>query len=151
MTVRRTKPARAQPEFFAQAALFQWARLPTVQAKYPGIDLMSCSLNGVKLTAAQAGKAKASGMLKGEFDIKIPVARGRYHGLVIEMKAGRNKLTPDQVWYGQRMAQEGWCVVTCWDWEKARDEIVLYLGQIEMFGEALCRACGGSKSKPVEG
>lgn len=116
---------RAEPEFAMQSALFAWARLAA--KAYPGLDLLSCSLNGVKLTAAQAGKAKAAGMLKGEFDIKLPVARGGYHGLIIEMKAGRNKPTTEQIWYGKRMVEEGWKALVCWDWEAAKEEIISYL------------------------
>jgi hypothetical protein len=82
-------------------------------------------LNGVKLTAAQAGKAKAAGMLKGEYDIKLPVSRGPYIGLIIELKAGRNKPTPEQEWYGKRMKEEGWCGSVCWDWEDATAHIYL--------------------------
>lgn len=118
---------KAQPEFQAQCAVFAWARNPLVLRKYPQLDLLSCSLNGVKLSKAQAGKAKASGMLAGEFDIKLPVARGGFHGLIIEMKAGRNTTTAEQDWYAARMTQEGWAVAVHWDWEDARDEIISYL------------------------
>jgi hypothetical protein len=123
------KKRRNEPEFQAQAALFTWSRNPVVRRSYPALDLLSCSLNGVKLTAAQAGKAKAAGLLKGEYDIKLPVSRGQYIGLIIEMKAGRNKPTPEQEWYGKRMKEEGWCGSVCWDWEDARDMIVWYLKQ----------------------
>ena len=119
---------RAEPEFLEQAALFAWARLSCVQIRHPGIDLLSSSLNGVKLTKAQAGKAKAAGMLKGEWDVRLPVARGAFVGLAIEMKAGRNTLTEEQRWYGQRLRDEGWCTSVCYSWEDARDAIVSYLG-----------------------
>lgn len=118
---------KAQPEFASQCALFTWARNPAVLRKYPQLDLLSCSLNGVKLSKAQAGKAKAAGMLQGEHDIKLPVARGGYHGLSIEMKAGRNKPTDEQLWYAKRLQEEGWKVAFHWDWESARDEIIDYL------------------------
>ncbi len=120
------KPRRS-PEHQEQAALIEWARNPAVVAKYPGIDLLSCSLNGVKLSKAQAGKAKAAGMLAGEHDLRLPVARGRYVGLSIEMKAGRNKPTEDQLWYGERLADEGWMVRYCWSWAEAQQIIEYYL------------------------
>lgn len=134
---------RAQPEFEHQCALFTWARNPATLRKHPALDLLSCSLNGVKLTAAQAGKAKASGMLKGEYDVKLPVARGPYIGLVIEMKAGKNKLTEEQEWYGQRMEDEGWKRETCWTWDAARMAIEDYLGW-----PSLLRIGRGSKIAP---
>jgi len=116
---------RISPEFDMQCALFQWARL--YAKNYPGLDLLSCSLNGVKLTKAQAGKAKAAGMLKGEHDVKLPVARGGYHGLSIELKAGKNKATGEQVWYGERLSEEGWLVGYCWQWTAAAHLITAYL------------------------
>lgn len=135
---------RNEPEFDMQAALFTWARLPVVLAQHPALALLSCSLNGVKLTKAQAGKAKAAGMLKGEYDIKLPVARGPYIGLIIEMKAGRNKPTPEQVWYGERMAAEGHLTAVCWDWEDAKAIIIGYLSQ-----EVIAVGLNGSISKPT--
>lgn len=118
---------RAEPEFQNQAALFAWARNPLVLKAHPELKLLSCSLNGVKLSKAQAGKAKAAGMLKGEWDIKLPVARGHYHGLIIEMKAGRNNLTDEQMEYGYLMGQEGWSVAVCWSCDEARTALTHYL------------------------
>ncbi|KDR25939.1 hypothetical protein [Caballeronia zhejiangensis] len=121
------KARRVDREFLEQSALFTWARNPAVTAKYPELELMSCSLNGVKLSKAQAGKAKASGMLKGEHDIRLPVARGRYHGLSIEMKYGDNRPTPEQKEYGRRLEEQGWRVHYCWSWTEAREAIIAYL------------------------
>ena len=124
-TVRK-KP-RQSIEFSNQCALFEWARNPLVQAQLPGIDLMSCSLNGVHMSIAQRGKAKASGMLVGEWDVRLPVARGHFIGLAIEMKAGKNRLTKEQSRYGIRMQQERWQCVVCYSWDQARLIITNYL------------------------
>ena len=131
-------------EFKEQSALFEWARNPAVVRVYPALRLLSCSLNGVKLSKAQAGKAKAAGMLKGEHDVRLPVARGGYAGLSIEMKAGKNKPTPEQLEYGEQIADEGWLVCYCWSWTDARDEIVSYLHS----GRTLL-AVSGSISEPT--
>lgn len=124
-----TKPRakRVDHEHQEQAALFRWARNPAVLTKYPDLALMSCSLNGVKLSKAQAGKAKAAGMLKGEHDIRLPVARGGFIGLSIEMKWGKNKPTEEQIKYGKRLDSEGWLVRYCWSWPDAKAEIESYL------------------------
>jgi hypothetical protein len=124
---RKTKKPPTQHEFLEQSALFTWARMPCIVAQYPALDLLSASLNGVKLSKAQAGKAYAAGMLSGEHDVKLPVARGRYVGLSIEMKAGDGRPTDKQLWYGGRLEEEGWCVRYCWSWTEARDEIIGYL------------------------
>lgn len=137
-------------EFAHQAALFEWARLPSVQAAYPGIDLLEGSMNGVKLTKAQAGKAKAAGMLKGAHDIRLPVARHPYIGLSIEMKYGRNKPTAEQEWYAERLRAEGWRAEFCWDWMEARGIIIEYLSQRALFDDRLLRAGTGSISTPSD-
>lgn len=124
---------RKQPEHDEQCALFEWARNPTVERQYPAIKLMSCSLNGVKLTRAQAGKAKAAGMLKGESDVRLPVARGSWIGLIIEMKAGKNTATQEQLDYGYEMEAEGHQFHICYTWEDARLKIEKYLQQPRMF------------------
>ncbi|QMV32656.1 hypothetical protein F1_00030 [Ralstonia phage Heva] len=118
---------RRSPEFDEQAALIAWCRIPANIAHYPGLDLISASLNGVKLSKAQAGKAKAAGMLAGEHDLRIPVPRGGYVGLVIEMKANNGRPTTAQLWYGERMEAEGHCVRYAWTWPEAKDAIVEYL------------------------
>lgn len=110
-----------------QEALFAWARNPANLKKYPCLDLLSCSLNGVKLSIQQAIKAKAGGMLRGEWDVKLPIARGSYIGLVIEMKFGKNKLSESQIWYGERMKQEGHYVAVCYDWLSAKSIIENYI------------------------
>lgn len=124
-----TKPRakRVDHEHQEQAALFKWARNTAVLTKYPELALMSCSLNGVKLSAAQAGKAKAAGMLKGEHDIRLPVARGGFIGLSIEMKWGKNKPTEEQRQYGKLLTSEGWLVNYCWSWVDAKEAIEGYL------------------------
>ena len=125
--IHQPRKRNAQPEFQHQAALFTWARNPAVLAKHPELALMSCSLNGVKLSKSQAGKAKAAGMLAGEWDIRLPVARWDKIGLIIEMKAGRNKLTAEQEAYRTAMEREGHATAVCYTWEAARDKIVHYL------------------------
>lgn len=128
-----------------QAALVEWARLESVQAQYPGLDLLEASLNGVKLSKAQAGKAKAAGMLTGALDLNLPVARGGYFGLRLEMKFGRNTMTTEQQWHARRLAEEGWHTVTCYNWLVARNAIIAYLSSPPT---RLCAACGGTGSTP---
>ncbi len=148
MLERSPRKRRKEPEFQMQSALFEWARNPAVLAKYPALALLEGSMNGVKLTAAQAGKAKAAGMLKGSHDIKLPVARHGRIGLSIELKAGKNKPTEEQIDYGIRLTAEGWRVVYVWDdWVQVKHEIIAYLDGLDG-KERHCHACGGSIAAP---
>lgn len=116
-----------KPEQQSQEALFSWAKNPATLAKYPALDLLSSSLNGVRLTIMQAVFAKRGGMLKGEWDVRLPVARGQYIGLIIEMKAGKNTLTKEQKYYEMRMKAEGHYTCVCYDWLSAKAVIEGYL------------------------
>lgn len=110
-----------------QSALFAWARNPATLKKHPELHLLSASLNGVKLTKSQAIKAKKAGMLAGEHDVRLPVARGGYTSLSIEMKAGDNRPTAKQLEYGERLESEGAKVCYCWSWIEAKEQIERYL------------------------
>lgn len=114
-------------EFLSQCAVCEWARHPAVRRQYPDLDLLFASLNGVHLSKSQAGKAKAAGMLAGVYDLMLPVRRGAFSGLIVEMKHNTGRLTPEQKWFGARMAENGWATATCWEWTDARDVIVDYL------------------------
>lgn len=114
-----------QPEHIEQCALFRWAEY---QAKAkPELALMFAIPNGGHRNKATAARLKAEGVKAGVPDICLPVARGEYHGLWIEMKAGRNKPTPPQVQWHMRLSQQGHRVAVCWGWEAARDVIEEYL------------------------
>lgn len=125
---RKCFDRRDDPEHREQCALFEWARNPAVLKQYPELRLLSSSLNGVKLSRSQAVKAKKAGMLAGEHDVRLPVARGRYTSLSIEMKAGDNRPTEAQLEYGSLLEAEGAMVRFCWSWTEAKEVIEEYLG-----------------------
>lgn len=69
--------------------------------------------NGGKRTKAEAARFKAEGVRPGVPDLCIPVARGRYHSLYIEMKVPGGKPTEAQVWWIHRLRSEGMCAYVC--------------------------------------
>ena len=114
-----------QPEHLEQCALFRWAGY---QAKArPELALMFAIPNGGHRHPATAARLKAEGVKAGVPDICLPVAKGEYHGLFIELKAGRNKPTPTQVQWHARLSYQGYRVTVCWGWEAAREAIEEYL------------------------
>jgi hypothetical protein len=125
--LRARVPKRNNIEHQHQVALFEWRDIPAVLRTYPALRLLQGSMNGVALTPAQAGKAKAAGMLKGWPDVQLPVARGQYIGLTCEMKWGKNTATTEQLAIGELLTAEGWLATYHWDWISARDEIIAYL------------------------
>lgn len=69
--------------------------------------------NGGKRAKAEAARFKAEGVRPGVPDLCIPVARGRYHSLYIEMKAPGGKPTEAQVEWIHRLRSEGMCAYVC--------------------------------------
>jgi hypothetical protein len=73
-----------QEEHDTQCEIFRWAE--TEMVRHPELKYMFSTLNGVRLNIGQAVKAKKAGNKKGVPDIWLPVKRGQYSGLVIELK-----------------------------------------------------------------
>ena len=59
-------------------------------------------------------KLKAIGLKAGVPDLCIPVARGSYHSLYIEMKDTKGKLTQEQADWLWRLRSEGMCAYVCY-------------------------------------
>lgn len=108
-----------------QIALFQWAAYSS--GKYPELRLMHHIPNGGKRDAREAAKFKREGVLPGVSDIFLPVARGKFHGLYVEMKAKNGKLSDNQKWWIAETTEQGYKSICCYGWEEAKDEIVKYL------------------------
>jgi hypothetical protein len=67
-----------------QVAVFRWAAW--AQREYPELALLHAIPNGGQRHVLVAKKLKAEGVKPGVPDVFLPVARGRHHGLYIEMK-----------------------------------------------------------------
>lgn len=71
----RTKKPIKHTEANYQQQVVEWARLAHMSGKYPNLDMLHCSLNGVKLSGTQAKIAKGQGMLSGVPDLFLPVPK----------------------------------------------------------------------------
>lgn len=109
-----------------QKQVVTWARWASKSNKYPMLEMLHCSLNGVKLSAIQASIAKAQGMLSGVPDLFLPVPKNGYHGLFIEMKYGSNKVTENQEKFLQNAANVGYAVSVCYSANEAIKRIEDY-------------------------
>lgn len=82
------------------------------------------------LRSASAGaKLKSVGLSPGVPDLCIPVARGGYHSLYIEMKAEGGKPTEAQARWIWRLREEGMCAWVCYGAENAIPLIDRYLSE----------------------
>jgi hypothetical protein len=134
-----TKPRKAAPVLVAtehqeQSLLFQWSEL--AKGRTPELGLLfaipnfSGRLGNMPPVAAikQAQALNAEGRKKGVPDVMLPVPRGSYHGLFVEMKRVRGSTTSaeQRAWLDALRAQ-GYHAIRCLGWEQARQEIMTYL------------------------
>lgn len=112
-----------------QAALFRWAEMSNI----PELELMYAIPNGGQRNKVVAAKLKREGVKKGVPDVCLPVARGGFHGLYIELKkpkdakSGEGKATKEQLDWQIRLNAEGHLTVICVGWENAKKTIETYL------------------------
>ena len=103
----RTWPMQ-HPEHDAQVALFDWMKIH--EANWPMLRFCAAIPNGDKITAALL---KQEGVRRGVPDLVLPCkdVTGRYPGLWIELKYGRNKLSPEQQEWLTWLAAQGFQTV----------------------------------------
>jgi len=116
---------REMSEHDEQKKLFQWARLS--ERRWPELALLFAIPNGGKRHLSVARKLKAEGVKAGVPDMCLPVARGGHNGLYVELKHGRNKATPEQQAWLERLTEEGYCAEVAWEFEGAKALIEKYL------------------------
>lgn len=122
-------PPRLDPlEEADQIAIFQWRRL--MVPKYPELRWLHASLNGVPLSPGLAAKMRALGMTAGIADVFLPVARGGYSGLYIELKRAKgvlSDLSSAQKEFVEFVSAQGFRAEWCKGWEAAVRLITDYL------------------------
>ena len=110
-----------------QIAVFRWAKME--EQKYPELKLLYHIPNGGHRNKATAGRLKAAGVKRGVPDICLPVPKGNYAGLYIELKAGKNKTTSDQDYWLEALSKYGYYTTVCYGFEEAVKTITKYINQ----------------------
>ena len=113
------------PEHNEQCILFQWAAL--MEGQIPALKNMLAIPNGGKRNVVVAMKLKAEGVKSGVPDILMAYPSCGFHGMFIEMKAGKNKTSPAQNEWIARLEKAGYLCVICYSFEEAKREILAYL------------------------
>ena len=86
-----------------QYAVMLWSRQASIRTRWPELSRLYHVENERQCTPQQAARRKRMGVKPGVPDLCLPVARGRYHGLYIELKTPTGKATPDQEWWVERL------------------------------------------------
>ena len=103
-----------------QVSCINWFRL--VYPKY----LIYAIPNGSQRNIIVATKLKAEGVTSGIPDLHVPIAKNGYHGLYVEMKAGKNKPTGNQLTIMDKLRNEGYKCVVCYSLDEFMQEVKDY-------------------------
>lgn len=107
-------------EHDSQAALFGMV------AYDPRFRWLFAVPNGGARNPVVGARMKREGTKRGIWDVAFLEPRGGYHGLWIEMKHGRNKLTPEQAEFGEYVRAQGYATAVCYSADDAYRALVEY-------------------------
>lgn len=116
---------KVQYEAQEQIALFTWAKMQ--ESIYPELSLMYSIPNGGSRHIVEAANLKRQGVKAGVPDICLPVLKGHYAGLYIELKVGKNKISEYQKKWIEKLRNYGHRVEVCYGWEEAKNVIIDYI------------------------
>lgn len=110
-----------------QAAVLKWSRQPSIRSKWPELALLHHIPNGGSRDAIEGRHLKEQGVKPGVPDLCLPVSRGRYHGLYIEMKNEVGIASEEQKWWGKALLSQSYMWEVCHGWESAVRLLEWYL------------------------
>ena len=123
--------AKSGTEHGHQVALFAWCALNV--GIYPELKWFHAIPNGgtrgddTKTRAIRGGQLKAEGVKKGVSDCFLPIRRGIFSGLYIEMKKPGGKESIEQIEFSNFVISQGFGYICCDTWEKAKNVLINYL------------------------
>ncbi|CEN23149.1 VRR-NUC domain-containing protein [Paraclostridium sordellii] len=108
-----------------QILLIQWCELQ--KFKYPELGMIFHVPNGGSRNRLEAINLKKQGVKAGVPDLFLPKSNGKYHGLFIEMKFGKNGTTENQDKWLKNLNGQGYKAVVCNGFEEAKETITKYM------------------------
>jgi hypothetical protein len=121
--------AKSGSEHAHQCALFCWSAVPATQLAFPLARLMFAIPNGGLRDKITSSNLKQEGVKAGTWDVFLPVPRRGYHGLWLEMKAGKNRLTSEQIEFEKNVLAQGYATRVCYSYIEAIEAVTWYLGE----------------------
>lgn len=113
------------PEDAEQITVMEWAAAN--EYRYPQLAFLLHIPNGGSRRKAEAVKLRRMGVKPGVPDLFLPVPRGSYAGLWIEMKRKDGVLSSLQSGFLQAMASFGYCCAVCRGADEAIARLEAYL------------------------
>ena len=109
-----------------QSALFCYFQ--TQRNKYPEAQWLFAVPNGGKRDIKSAARLKATGVKPGVPDLFLPIKRGLFSGLWIELKKNeKQKASKEQLIWIDMLRCQGYAALVCVGWIEAKQVIECYL------------------------
>lgn len=106
-----------------QIACVKWFRY-----QFPKLAMLLNSVpNGGARSAVTGAIIKAEGAVRGVADLELNIARGKYHGLKIEMKTPMGRQSPHQKQWQKAVEAQGYKYAVCRSVDEFMKEITNYL------------------------
>ena len=83
--------------------------------------------NERKCSMQQGALLKRMGVKRGVSDLFLGIPNNGYHGLWLELKVEKGKLTKEQISFIERKNQKGYFAIAVWGFESAKLVILDYL------------------------
>lgn len=112
-----------------QIALIKWTRDPETRKRYPDLEAIYHIPNEMKCDTSHRWFMNNMGVQAGIPDLCLPVARGKYHALYIEMKTLKRGSKPSdrQLYWIQRLRELGNAAEVCYGDQAATDLLIRYM------------------------
>ncbi len=124
-TLGKKPKKKVQHEAKEQELLFQWAKLQ--EKVYPELRLLFHIPNGGSRHKLEAYALKRQGVKSGVPDLMLPIPKGSYYALFIELKAGKGKISNNQDWWLDELCNQGYRCEVCYGFDEAKETILKYL------------------------
>lgn len=106
-----------------QCSCVRWFRYSYSRYK----NLLFAIPNGGLRNKIVAKKLKAEGVLASVPDLFLSLPNDKYHGLYIEMKYGKNKMSKGQKEMKRILEEHGYKHIVCYSFDEFKKEIEEYL------------------------
>jgi hypothetical protein len=115
-------------EHVEQSNVVRWFRLQYPKLTMFAIPNGSHLAGDVRVRAIKMAKLKEEGLLPGASDLFLAFPSGKWHGLFIEMKSSRGKVSDEQSKFMKAVTDSGYAAYVCYGFDEAKIVIQDYLG-----------------------
>lgn len=111
----------AQLEHYEQVSIVEWFKYQYPQALIYSIP------NSATRSIRQTMWLRAEGLSAGVPDLCVPMPKGEYHGMYIEVKVGKNKPTEAQKKWLEKLTAQGYFCSVVYGFGEAQKIIKFYM------------------------